>query len=103
MDVIAINKFLLGAKTLEGTGLANADVDLNKTVDSNDALDILNVRWASLTSCRQSDYNRQSPPIWEGFLYPKSKAPPSARGSFPVTGITAGDSEGSAGWNRLQN
>ena len=41
MDVIAINKFLLGARTLEGTALANADVDLNKTLDTNDAMNIL--------------------------------------------------------------
>ena len=41
LDVIVINKFLLGVNKLEGSANANADVDLNKKIDSNDALYIL--------------------------------------------------------------
>ncbi len=41
MDVIALNKFLLGLNKLEGSASANADVDQSKKVDANDALYIL--------------------------------------------------------------
>ena len=41
MDVIAINKFLLGSSDLNTDARANADVDLSKQIDSNDALYIL--------------------------------------------------------------
>ena len=41
MDVISLNKFLLGAGEMTNAGKNNADVDLNKTLDSTDALNIL--------------------------------------------------------------
>ncbi len=41
MDVILLNKFLLGSESLTETQQAAADVDLNKTVDSTDSLNIL--------------------------------------------------------------
>ncbi|MBQ4466457.1 MAG: glycoside hydrolase family 9 protein [Oscillospiraceae bacterium] len=41
MDVIALNKYLLGADTLSDDGKANADVDLNKELDTTDSLNIL--------------------------------------------------------------
>ena len=40
MDVIALNKYLLGADTLSDDGKANADVDLNKELDTTDSLNI---------------------------------------------------------------
>ena len=41
LDVIAINKSLLGGLTLTDNGKAAADVDRNKTIDTTDALNIL--------------------------------------------------------------
>ena len=41
MDVIAINKSLLGGLTLTDAGRAAADVDRNKAIDTTDALNIL--------------------------------------------------------------
>ncbi len=41
MDVIAINKSLLGSLTLSETGRRNADVDNNGSIDTTDALNIL--------------------------------------------------------------
>lgn len=41
MDVITLNKFLLGAGALSDQGKANADVDVNNTVDTTDSLNIL--------------------------------------------------------------
>ena len=41
MDVIAINKSLLGGLTLSNAGRANADVDTSGVVDTTDALNIL--------------------------------------------------------------
>ena len=41
MDVIALNKYLLGSMKLGETAKANADVDTNKSVDSTDSLNIL--------------------------------------------------------------
>ena len=41
LDVIAVNKSLLGGLTLSDQGKANADVDHNKSVDTTDALNIL--------------------------------------------------------------
>ena len=41
MDVIALNKFLLGSSTLDDNAKAAADVDLNKELDSTDSLNIL--------------------------------------------------------------
>ena len=41
LDVIAINKSLLGGLTLTGAGKAAADVDRNKAIDTTDALNIL--------------------------------------------------------------
>ena len=41
MDVIALNKFLLGSTTLEADAKKRADVDLNETLDSTDSLNIL--------------------------------------------------------------
>ena len=41
MDVIAINKSLLGGLTLTDQGKTNADVDLNQAIDTTDALNIL--------------------------------------------------------------
>ena len=41
MDVIALNKFLLGSQTLDKKNQAAADVDLNTTLDSTDSLNIL--------------------------------------------------------------
>ena len=41
MDVIAINKYLLGGTTLEKQAQINADVDLNGQIDSTDSLNIL--------------------------------------------------------------
>ena len=48
MDVIAMNKHLLGVVKLEDAGLANADVDGNDKVDSSDSLYILK---AAIGSC----------------------------------------------------
>ena len=41
MDVIAINKAILGATTLSAQGKINADVDINNEIDTTDALNIL--------------------------------------------------------------
>ena len=41
MDVIALNKFLLGSSSLEDSGRAAADVDLSGGIDSTDSLNIL--------------------------------------------------------------
>ena len=41
MDVIVINKLLLGIVTLDGEAQANADVDGNKKIESADSLNIL--------------------------------------------------------------
>ena len=41
MDVIAINKFLLGAKDFDAATRAAADADGNGEIDSNDSLQIL--------------------------------------------------------------
>ncbi|MBQ4464830.1 MAG: dockerin type I repeat-containing protein, partial [Oscillospiraceae bacterium] len=41
LDVIKLNKYLLGSDTLEDTGKANADVDESKEIDSTDSLNIL--------------------------------------------------------------
>ena len=41
MDVIALNKFLLGSGSLDDQGQKNADVDLNEQLDSTDSLNIL--------------------------------------------------------------
>ena len=41
LDVIALNKSLLGGLTLTDEGRMNADVDINKTVDTTDALNVL--------------------------------------------------------------
>ena len=41
MDVIALNKYLLGSATLEDDSKARADVDGNATLDSTDSLTIL--------------------------------------------------------------
>ena len=41
MDVILLNKYLLGSIKLEGQGKVNADVDQNESVDSTDSLNIL--------------------------------------------------------------
>ncbi|MBQ4464825.1 MAG: hypothetical protein II916_02525, partial [Oscillospiraceae bacterium] len=41
MDVIALNKFLLGSTSLSDEAKANADVDNNGKVESNDSLNIL--------------------------------------------------------------
>ena len=41
LDVITINKLLLGVSKLEGSAYANADVDRNDKVDSADSLNIL--------------------------------------------------------------
>jgi len=41
MDVIAINKAILGSATLSPQGKINADVDLNQVIDTTDALNIL--------------------------------------------------------------
>jgi hypothetical protein len=41
MDVIAVNKFLLGSGKLTDTGKLNADVDQTKTVDTTDSLNII--------------------------------------------------------------
>ncbi|MBR2085901.1 MAG: glycoside hydrolase family 9 protein, partial [Oscillospiraceae bacterium] len=49
MDVIAMNKHLLGVAKLEDKGLANADVDGNDKVDSSDSLYILKAVTGSCT------------------------------------------------------
>ena len=41
MDVIAINKAILGSLTLSAQGKINADVDINNAIDTTDALNIL--------------------------------------------------------------
>ena len=41
MDVIAINKAILGSASLSDQGKTNADVDLNQAIDTTDALNIL--------------------------------------------------------------
>ena len=41
MDVIALNKFLLGSAALTEEGRNNADVDRQGGVDSTDSLNIL--------------------------------------------------------------
>jgi len=41
MDVIAINKFLLGVKQLDDAEQKNADVNLDETINSTDSLNIL--------------------------------------------------------------
>ena len=41
MDVIALNKYILGSMKLDAQAKANADVDTNGTVDSTDSLNIL--------------------------------------------------------------
>jgi len=41
MDVIAVNKFLLGSGKLSAQGKLNADVDETKTVDTTDSLNII--------------------------------------------------------------
>lgn len=41
LDVIALNKNLLGAQELSAQGRINADVDANKDIDSTDSLNIL--------------------------------------------------------------
>ena len=41
MDVIAVNKSLLGSQSLSDQGKANADIDHSKSVDTTDALNIL--------------------------------------------------------------
>ncbi len=41
MDVIALNKFLLGSSTLDDAAKARADVDLSKQIDSTDSLIVL--------------------------------------------------------------
>ncbi|MCR5717955.1 MAG: glycoside hydrolase family 9 protein, partial [Oscillospiraceae bacterium] len=41
MDVIRLNKYLIGAAQLEGAALANADVNHDNNVDSTDALTLL--------------------------------------------------------------
>ena len=41
MDVIALNKFLLGSASLEEDAKARADVDCNTEIDSTDSLNIL--------------------------------------------------------------
>ncbi len=41
LDVIALNKYLLGAQELSAQGRINADVDANKDIDSTDSLNIL--------------------------------------------------------------
>ena len=41
LDVIQLNKYLLGLDDLTDEGKANADVDLNKEVDTTDSLNIL--------------------------------------------------------------
>ena len=43
MDVIAMNKYLLGTKSLDEKALAAADADGNSTIDSNDSLAILKI------------------------------------------------------------
>ncbi|MBR1898648.1 MAG: dockerin type I repeat-containing protein, partial [Oscillospiraceae bacterium] len=41
LDIILLNKNLLGMEKLSERGAVNADVDRNKSIDSNDALYIL--------------------------------------------------------------
>lgn len=41
VDVIMLNKYLLGSQKLEAQGQINADVDENKDIDSTDSLNIL--------------------------------------------------------------
>lgn len=41
LDVIKLNKYLLGADTRLGQGLKNADVDANDSIDTTDSLNIL--------------------------------------------------------------
>ena len=41
MDVIKLNKYLLGGGSLDNRAKVNADVDINKTIDSTDSLNIL--------------------------------------------------------------
>lgn len=41
MDVITLNKFLLGSGALTDNGKANADVDANDAIDTTDSLNIL--------------------------------------------------------------
>ena len=41
MDVIAVNKYLLGSSTMSDDGKANADVDANSKIESTDSLNIL--------------------------------------------------------------
>ncbi len=41
MDVIALNRFLLGSGTLDKNAKSSADVDLNNQIDSTDSLNIL--------------------------------------------------------------
>ena len=41
MDVIALNKSLLGSYTLTPQGKINADVDRNDLIDTTDALNVL--------------------------------------------------------------
>ncbi|MBQ4465240.1 MAG: dockerin type I repeat-containing protein, partial [Oscillospiraceae bacterium] len=41
MDVITLNKYLLGAATLDDKGKLNADVDNSKEIDTTDSLNIL--------------------------------------------------------------
>lgn len=41
LDVIALNRYLLGSKSLSETGSKNADVDDSKQIDSTDSLNIL--------------------------------------------------------------
>ena len=42
LDVIAVNKCILGVGTLDKTGVKNADMNGNGTTDSGDSLAILN-------------------------------------------------------------
>ena len=41
LDVMLINKYLLGTAELSEQGKKNADVDDNKVIDTNDSLNIL--------------------------------------------------------------
>ncbi|MBR2088347.1 MAG: dockerin type I repeat-containing protein [Oscillospiraceae bacterium] len=60
LDVIAANKNILGIGILDNTGLKNADMDGNGTVDSADSLAILK---AALDIHPQS--NLKCPYLWQ--------------------------------------
>ena len=52
MDVIRVNKVLVGAAKLEGQGLLNADVNVSGDIDSSDSLNVLKL---ALGVLKQSD------------------------------------------------